>query len=329
MPVLRVVSPDALREEETRVNAERVAAEDRQRDESQLTSSLVAFIDNQFNIFVRHRDGANGWSDRLVAALRTFNGQYDATKLAEIRQFGGSEIYARLIATKCRGATSLLRDVYLNTEKPWGLEATPDPTLPEDIARRRQPARRRPRSATHARLGQPPDAEMIRDRITALIAGRQARRDQERQDRGRAVRSRSSMTSSSRASSTKRSAQCLVDLPLFPFCCLKGPVVRITPQVTWVNGKAQVINKPKMFWNRVSPFDVWWTPGVSNIADAAVIERSRLTRSDLNQLIGLPGYNDAAILEVLKWYGQSGYVEARPRPPRRRGPAWRAAKTRA
>jgi len=65
-----------------------------------------------------------------------------------------------------------------------------------------------------------------------------------------------------------------------------------------------------MFWNRVSPFDVWWTPGVSSIADAAVIERSRVTRADLNQLIGLPGYNTDAILEVLKWYGQSGYVEA-------------------
>jgi hypothetical protein len=60
----------------------------------------------------------------------------------------------------------------------------------------------------------------------------------------------------------------------------------------------------------VSPFDVWWTPGVSNIADAAVIERTRVTRSDLNELIGLPGYNQDAIREVLKWYGRSGYVEA-------------------
>ena len=89
---------------------------------------------------VRHRDGANGWSDRLVTAMRVFNGQYDAQKLQEIRRFGGSEIYARLIATKCRGATSLLRDVYLNAEKPWGLKPTPDPTLPDDIAGDDQPA---------------------------------------------------------------------------------------------------------------------------------------------------------------------------------------------
>ena len=67
-----------------------------------------------------------------------------------------------------------------------------------------------------------------------------------------------------------------------------------------------------MFWNRVSPFDVWWTPGVSRIADAAVIEKSRITRADINQLIGLPGYNEAALREVLKWYGRSGYVEVAP-----------------
>ena len=41
-------------------------------------------------------------------------------------------------------------------------------------------------------------------------------------------------------------------------------------------------------------------PGVSNMADAAVIERTRVTRPDLNQLIGLPGYNEAAIREVLE-----------------------------
>ena len=46
------------------------------------------------------------------------------------------------------------------------------------------------------------------------------------------------------------------------------------------------------------------------MADAAVIERTRVTRQDLNQLIDLPGYNTAAIREVLQWYGQSGYVEA-------------------
>jgi hypothetical protein len=85
MPVLRIVSPDDLISQEAAADAERVRAEDAANQNAQLNTSLVAFIDNQFSIMVRHRDGANGWSDRLVTALRVFNGQYDSQKLAEIR----------------------------------------------------------------------------------------------------------------------------------------------------------------------------------------------------------------------------------------------------
>jgi hypothetical protein len=53
-------------------------------------------------------------------ALRTFNGQYDPTKLAEISKWGGSTVYARLIAQKCRAASSLLRDIYLGQDMPVG-----------------------------------------------------------------------------------------------------------------------------------------------------------------------------------------------------------------
>ena len=40
---------------------------------------------------------------------------------------------ARLIAQKCRGTSSLLRDVYLGTDKPWGLEPFSDPDVPDEI----------------------------------------------------------------------------------------------------------------------------------------------------------------------------------------------------
>jgi len=162
---LRIVSPDQLIEQEAMSDATRVAAEDAANENSQLNTSLVAFIDNKFSTFMRHRDGANGWTDRLVTAMRVFSGQYDPQKLAEIKKFGGSEIYARLVATKCRGATSLLRDVYLNTEKPWGLKATPDPTLPEEIAQ--AAAELVEMEIQGATMGgaPPPSPEMIRDRL--------------------------------------------------------------------------------------------------------------------------------------------------------------------
>lgn len=303
--VLRVVSPDDLTRQEAAANQNRAAAEDAAN--ATTSTALTGFIDGQFEIFSRHRDGGNGWSDRLVVAMRTFKGEYDVQKLQEIRKFGGSQIYARLIATKCRGASSLLRDIYLNQEKPWGLESTPDPTLPDDILKDVTNLVQ-VEIQTMIRLGQKPTPEEIRDRLKGLMAA--AKRASLKKAREEAKIAFSKVDDMLVEGGFYEALSAfIVDLPLFPFACLKGPVVRIAPHVTWVNGKAQVINKPKLYWNRVSPFDIWWTPGASSIADAAVIELSRVTRSDLNQLLGLPGYNDAAIREVLKWYGPGGYVE--------------------
>ena len=81
------------------------------------------------------------------------------------------------------------------------------------------------------------------------------------------------------------------------------------PEVTWQSNQATVQQKPKLTWTRVSPFDIWWTPGVSDIEDASVIERTRLTRSDLNDLLDLPGYNTDAIRAVLDLYGTGGLVD--------------------
>jgi hypothetical protein len=307
---LRIVSPTQLIQDEQQAAATAVAAEDAANQNSRLTTSLASFVDGEFSRMVRHRDGANGWSERLVDALRVFNGQYDLQKLQEIKKFGGSEVYARLIATKCRGATSLLRDIYVNVDKPWALEPTPDPKLPDDViadvANLVQVE-----AETMTRLGQPPTPEMIRDRTAALMAGaRRAGIKKARAEADIAFEKLDDILVEGGFYSALDEA--LVDISLFPFCVVKGPVVRITPRVTWVDGKAVIENRPVMFWNRVSPFDIWWTPGVSRIEDAAVVEKSRVTRADLNQLLGLPGYNDAAIREVLKWYGRGGYVEVAP-----------------
>jgi hypothetical protein len=64
-----------------------------------------------------------------------------------------------------------------------------------------------------------------------------------------------------------------------------------------------------MCWERVSPFDIYWTPGVANIEDANVIQRSRLTRAELNDLLDLPGFNTDEVRAVLDEYGRGGLVD--------------------
>ena len=97
-------------------------------------TGLAGFVTDQYSLMRRHRDTVGrGWSDRLLASLRAFNGVYDTNVIQEIKKFGGSDVFARLIAQKCRGTSSLLRDVYLGTDKPWGLEPSSDPDVPDEI----------------------------------------------------------------------------------------------------------------------------------------------------------------------------------------------------
>ena len=301
--VLRVVPPAALdaaikAQDEARAAAEAAA-------QTPEMSNLAGFIRTQFEIMRTHRNNAqSGWSERLLSALRAFNGQYDALKLAEIRKFGGSEVYARVIAMKCRGASSLLRDVYLAPDRPWGIQAGPDPEVPPEIMQSIQQLVQS-EAGTLQVNGRPPDVASLRDRTLQLMAAAREAAKKKTVLQAKVAEDKVDELLID-GGFYKALSEFLTDLPLFPFACIKEPVVRIVPTVAWQNGQATVQQIPRLFWNRISPFDIWWTPGVSDIEDAAVIERTRVTRADLNDLLDLPGYNTNEIRAVLDEYGRGG-----------------------
>lgn len=305
-PLLRVVPESDLQKSIQAADTQRVAA---QNSLDQVTmSNLAGHIQTQYNMFSNHRNnGGSGWSERLLIAMRAFKGQYDASKLAEIKKFGGSEVYSRLIAMKSRGATSLLRDVYLTPDRSWGIAPPADPDVPENIV---QVIRDLVTTevTSLAQAGQPVDPNAVRDRVNQLMDG--ARQAEKKQAAKRASLSEDKMDEIlSDGGFYKAIAEFLVDLPLFPFACIKGPVVRIVNTVSWATGVPVMTPTPRMFWYRVSPFDLWWTPGATDIEDAAVIERGRITRAELNDLLDLPGYNTDEIRAVLDEYGRGGLTD--------------------
>lgn len=296
--VLRVV-PLAKLEAATRAADEEKAALQDAANEPAM-SNLANFIRKEFDVMKRHRNSQAGWTYRLLHALRVFNGQYDPNQLAEIKKFGGSEVYARIIAMKCRGASSLLRDVYLAPDRPWGLDPTPDPEIPEAVLQNVQ-ILVDSEAQSMAAAGQQADMTAIRDRTMQLVeAARQAAKKRAAQQARLAEDKVDEILIE--GGFYKALSEFLTDLPLFPFAVLKGPFVKIVQTVSWQNNQPVTEQKPRLMWARISPFDIWWTPGVSDIEDAAIIERTRITRADLNDLLDLPGYNTDAIRAVLNDY---------------------------
>lgn len=271
---------------------------------------LAGYVKAQFEIFRNHRNTVAGWSNRMLAALRSFNGQYDPTKLQEITKFGGSTVYARLIAQKCRAASSLLRDIYLGQDIPWALQPPKNPQIPPDILQKIDALISQEAQQVEQQLGQPPSPSDLGERKRMLIeqALDAAKRKAAQQARDSEDKVQDILTEGGYYHAL---AEFLVDLPVFPFGCIKGPVVKVIPTVTWPNGGGAPVVKqvPKLTWNRVSPFDIWFTPGVADIENANVIEKLRVTRAELNDLLDLPGYNTSEIRAVLDEYGRGGLYD--------------------
>jgi hypothetical protein len=91
----------------------------------------------------------------------------------------------------------------------------------------------------------------------------------------------------------------LDDIVTFPYAVLKGPVKRKRKTMSWQNGQLIPAEEIRNEWERVDPFMLYWAPWASDIQDGFVIERHRMTREDLQALMGVPGYNDDAIRSVL------------------------------
>ena len=300
---LRVVSNAELQEREEQENRVKAEVEGQEFDEL-FTDQLAHHIRKLYWEFRKHRIHQN-IHRRMLAAQLAYNGEYSAQKLAEIKQFGGSDVFARLTAIKCRGASAMLRDVYLSGERPWSIEPTPVPDIPADILAQVDML---VSSEVQNLLqnGQEPDPMAVAERRKQLM--KSARGAAEKEARARAKDATKHIDDILIEGGFYTAlADFLIDLPVFPFAIIKGPTVQMVRDVVWSEGMPEIVEKPAMTWKRVSCFDIYWTPAASSLEEADVIERQKLRRSDLQALIGVEGYDDDAIRAALEDYTNGHY----------------------
>lgn len=237
--------------------------------------------------------------DRMMAAMRALRGEYDAETMSSIKEFGGSEIYARITASKVRGCAALLREIYTSTERPWALSPTPDPELAGPSL---DEATREVLMAEMLELQAagypPPSVEAIQQRAAEV-------RDEVLQQRRKvattALHAREAVIDDVLWEGGFYEAlwSFLGDIATFPYAVLKGPVVRRKNVLKWEGSTPGVENRAVPMWERCSPFDVYFAPWAQNPQDGYIIHRERVARSAIQALINLPNYNSEAIKRVL------------------------------
>ena len=254
---------------------------------------------------------------RMLANMRVRRGEYDPDELERIRKQGGSEIYMMIGSTKCRAAASWLRDVVVavREEKPWTIMPTPMPTMSPTLIEEVKGKATQMLAQYLMTTGNMPDEGTLRQIMT------QMRDEFVVQLREEAVKKAERMEQKMEDQLVEGGFlqalnEFVDDVTTFPTAFLAGPVIRRKPQLRWetdpATGRWGPVFDEALFeeWERVSPFDVYPHPAMTNVNDPLpLIRRHRLARSQLTELIGVEGYDDKAIRAVLDEYGRGGLRE--------------------
>ena len=279
--------------------------------------------------------------ERLSQCIRQRRGEYDPEVLQAIQKSGGSAIYMMLTANKCRAASAWLRDMLRGAkdDRPWDVETTRIPDLSPD--QMQEVAMRSAQEAMIAeqQLGFPVVTPERMKEFVMRVKDEMVAQTRDRADRILERMKRKMDDQLQEGDFDKAMDQFIEDLVTYPYAVIKGPVPRRLKQLRWKemppkpqlggqtyipagspdpvrgapqqpaqgpNYELEVKEVIQLCWERVDPYLVYWAPHATNVNDGYLIERHKLLRSDLQELIGVEGYNDAAIRGVLDEYGKGG-----------------------
>jgi hypothetical protein len=272
--------------------------------------SLAADLKTKFQAATNSRHEIE---QRLLQCRRQRSGKYDPEVAQKIKKTGGADVFMNLTSVKCRAAAAWIKDVLLQPgERPFSVVPTPSPELPKDEESR----------ITEEVLSETKEMMMmggiesittqqVSDRLQELMA----RVAQERQESAKLAAARFEIKIDDEFQEGgfyEALATMIDDLVTYPVAFICGPEVRKIKALVWAqvdDGKwvPRVADKLVRQYRRVNPFDMYPSPGARNIQDGYLFERATFSRSALAHMIGVPGFSESAIRQVLRDYGEKGH----------------------
>ena len=243
----------------------------------------------------------------MLDALRARNGEYDPGRRTALTCQGGSTLYCLITETKCRAAESWLRDILMDTgAPPWDIEPTPIPDLGPIEAREVQDVLAARITQRIEETGLNPDPLAVREmRELALQEYRQAVLVASTY---RCARMKLKIEDQFAEGGWPRAFDAFItDIVTFPTAFLKGPVIRRAKTLGWEVAQtpegprtvARPVEKLIPMFDRVDPFRLYPEPGIGALSEGYLFEHHKLSRPDLADLIGVPGYDENAIRLLL------------------------------
>lgn len=284
---------------------EQEAAQQSDLDQTQANADF-GFVGHLRGAWSKHRRYKLDIERRLVACLRARRGEYSAVEISQMVANGGADpVYLKLTGTKTRAASSWVRDIILPVgEKPWSLDPTTLPDLPEPVkmAAQREAGLKVMELVQQGTLTNPQEImeflEKVKDE-SQLIINKQAKEA--------AVRMEEKIADQMEEGEWNEAIEEIIeDFVTYPTAFLKGPYYRYKDSLEWdTDGKPKVERKATMCWSRVSPFDMYPAPNAKNLTNFDLFERIKFVPETLYNYIGIKGYREDQIREVLEHHRHS------------------------
>ena len=258
---------------------------------------------------------------KMIDNLLQKRGEYDPIKLAQIKELG-SEIFMMITDVKCRMALAMLREIYNHPgERCFALEPTPLPKLTPQMEKQAEMTFMVEVDSFLTKLmkgqeGQEPPPEMLQEIITKALPKfkkeYKAIRMEIAKDKATAMETKIE-DQLTEGGYFKALAECLADLVDLKAGFLKGPIYRKKKVIELTENsknparaKRVVKDEIRPEWDSPSAFDIFPLPGVTDINKGGLIEVLRYTRLDLQEMIGLEGFDEVAIREILEIFQSKG-----------------------
>jgi hypothetical protein len=248
-------------------------------------------------------------NERLLKCERQRRGVYDPDRAADIAATGGSDIFMMLTDVKCRAAEAWISDVMFGQqERVFELRPSKEPQLPKEMRMGIVDLVKMEAEQFMSQGGEV-HPETFRARMEEVHESVLERLREEAGDAARRMENKieDQLGHGKFKESMKKHIN---DFVTYPTAIIKGPTIKRRKQLAWGNNyQPVVVTEFVKEIERVSPFDIFPAPASTGVNDAYLFQRHRLTLSNLEEMMGLPGTNNEALATVIERHGKKGYSE--------------------
>jgi hypothetical protein len=317
-PLVRMISNDEMDKVEAKKEETRRQAEE--TNNSPLISSLAGHIRAAYTAAINARTIV---SERMLKCLRQREGKYEADIAALIEKSNGTSIYMLLTDTKCQALEAWLNDIMIPSgERPYSIEPTPVPDIPPNLVAKAQSMFLQDYFGRVQMQAQQEGVQF--DPSMVDQEDFQEAVDRFKKDLLNMIREQAKEDADDlelhiddelvEGGWYKKLSEFIYDFATYPTAFMEGPTYRRREVLDWVpvegemRSELNVIEKIVPEYDRISPHHVYPSPSSKSLQEGNLCVRRRFSRSDLDILRGVEGYDANTIDIILDQYA-NGYRE--------------------